>query len=452
MTAMTQGASARPKTPWRAAAASFLGSMVEYYDFFIYGSASALVFGKVFFPEIDPVAGTLSSLATFAVAYVARPIGSFFIGHYGDRIGRKRVLVFTLLLMGFSTFAIGCLPSYATIGAAAPVLLVLMRVLQGLSAAGEQAGASSLTLEHSPEGRRGFFTSWTLNGTQAGLIVSTLAFIPVAAMPNAQLLSWGWRVPFWASAVVVLVAFVVRSKLAEPPAFEELKSEAKVSRFPVFEFIRDYRPAFFRIFFCALISCVSTAISVYGLAYATGQAKLSKTDMLWAIVIANLVALVAQPLFAVLADRIGRKPVFIFGCVGSGAAMFAYFPLVATGTFGGAVLGTVLVTGLTYSAANAIWPAFYAEMFSERVRYSGMAVSTQLGFVFQGFIPSIAVAIALPGAGGWVPVAVLIAVICGVAAISATTARETFRVPLDGLGAGSRSKSALPAVAEEASA
>src|SRR3712207_249157 len=196
--------------PRKAALASFVGSMLEYYDFFIYGSAAGLVFPTVFFSDLDPATATLSSLATFGVAYVARPVGAVIIGHFGDKVGRKKMLVLTLLMMGVSTFLIGALPSYAAIGVAAPVLLVLLRVLQGLSAAGEQSGANSLTMEHAPEGRRGFFTSFTLSGTQAGLILATLVFIPVAALPEEQLYSWGWRIPFFLSAVVVAVGYWVR--------------------------------------------------------------------------------------------------------------------------------------------------------------------------------------------------------------------------------------------------
>ena len=208
----------RTRTPVRAAFAGFLGSAVEYYDFFIFGSAAALIFPHIFFPDADTTARVMS-FATFGFAYVARPVGAVVLGHFGDRIGRRKVLVFTLALMGFSTFAIGCLPTFETVGWLAPVLLVLCRLLQGLSAAGEQAGASSMTLEHAPDGRRAFFTSWTLTGTQGGQVLAAMAFIPVMALPEDVLYSVGWRIPFWLSAVVVVVAFVVRRSLPESPEF-----------------------------------------------------------------------------------------------------------------------------------------------------------------------------------------------------------------------------------------
>ncbi len=203
---------AAERTPRKAALASFMGSAVEYYDFFVFGSAAALIFPKVFFPSGDDAALVLS-LATFGVAYVARPVGALILGHFGDRLGRQKVLMFTLVLMGLSTFLIGCLPTFDTIGWFAPGLLVLCRLLQGLSAAGEQAGASSLTLEHSPDHQRSFFTSWTLTGTQGGLILANLVMIPFVALPEDAQLGWGWRVPFWLSAVVVLVAYFIRRTL-----------------------------------------------------------------------------------------------------------------------------------------------------------------------------------------------------------------------------------------------
>src|SRR3954452_8702967 len=224
------GGSTTDRVPRKAALASFVGSMLEYYDFFIYGSADGLVFPTVFFADEDPATATLLSLATFGVAYVARPVGAVIIGHFGDRVGRKKMLVLTLLMMGASTFLIGALPSYAAIGVAAPVLLVLLRILQGLSAAGEQSGANSLTLEHAPDNRRGFFTSFTLEGTQGGLILANVVFLLVALLPEDQLLSWGWRIPFLLSAVVVGIGYWVRRSLPETPEFEKVEQAHGVAK------------------------------------------------------------------------------------------------------------------------------------------------------------------------------------------------------------------------------
>src|SRR4051794_20722691 len=256
-----------PRTPKKAALASWIGSVLEYYDFFIYGTAAALVFGKVFFPESEPGTATLLSFATFGVGYVARPIGAFFMGHLGDRYGRKRVLILTLTLMGTATFLVGCLPSYNSIGIWAPILLVALRLLQGFSASGEQSGANSLSLEHAPDHRRGFFSSFTLSGTQAGLIIATAIWLPIGAMPEDQLLSWGWRVPFWLSAVVVAAGLVIRRRLEETPVFQEVQAEAP-ERTPLTELLRDHRPALLRVTLAALASTVSTIFAVYALSFA----------------------------------------------------------------------------------------------------------------------------------------------------------------------------------------
>src|SRR3954469_12641790 len=259
-TTTAPGGPTTERMPKKAALASFVGSALEYYDFFIYGAAAGLVFPEVFFPESDPSTATLLSLATFGVAYVARPIGAVVIGHFGDKVGRKKMLILTLLMMGLSTFLIGALPSYDAIGVAAPIMLVLLRILQGLSAAGEQSGANSMTLEHAPEGRRGFFTSFTLEGTQAGLILANVVFIPVALLPEEQLLTWGWRIPFFLSAVVVAVGYWVRRSLPETPEFEKVEQAHAVAKLPVAVLLRDHWASVIRVIICALVSVVSTIV------------------------------------------------------------------------------------------------------------------------------------------------------------------------------------------------
>ncbi|HXT03661.1 MAG TPA: MFS transporter, partial [Casimicrobiaceae bacterium] len=253
------------KTPKKAALASWIGSALEYYDFFIYGTGAALVFNKVFFASSDPATGTLLALATFGVGYVARPIGAFFMGHIGDRFGRKKVLVFTLILMGASTFLVGCLPTYNQVGVWAPILLVFLRLCQGFSASGEQAGANSMTLEHAPADRRAFFTSFTLSGTQAGLIIATAVFLPISMLPEDQLLAWGWRVPFWLSVVVVGIGYWIRRTLEETPAFKEEQLLHDVPKMPLAVLFRDYLPDIVRVILCALVSAVSTIFGVYAL-------------------------------------------------------------------------------------------------------------------------------------------------------------------------------------------
>jgi MFS family permease len=421
------------KLPKRAALVSFVGSMLEYYDFFIYGTAAALIFPKVFFANVDPSTGTLLALLSFGIGYIARPVGAVILGHFGDRIGRKTVLLFTLVVMGASTLAIGLLPDAKTIGNAAPIILTLLRLLQGLSAAGEQSGANSLTLEHSANSNRAFFTSWTLSGTQAGAILATLVFIPVSSMPEDQLLSWGWRIPFLLSALVLLVAYLVRRTMPETPVFEDIKDKAQVARFPVVALLRDYGPDVLRVIVCALIATVSTMTAVFALGYATSKFGVARPTMLWAGVLGNVVALFVQPLWALLADRIGRKPVFIGGVLGCAVLLFPYFMLVTSGSTT-AIFAASALLYLIYSAPNAIWPSFYAEMFEARVRYSGTAIGTQLGFLAAGFTPLVSASLVGEGPNGWIPVAIFVAGCCVASAAAASTARETHKVDIADLG------------------
>ncbi|NMO03007.1 MHS family MFS transporter [Gordonia sp. TBRC 11910] len=425
------GDSAKAK---QAAKAAFFGSMLEYYDFYIFASAAALVFPTVFFAgSKNPL---MLSLATFGISYVARPIGAFVLGHFGDRAGRKRVMMFCLVLMGVVTFAVGCLPSREAMGWVGPALLILLRVGQGISAAGEQSGAGSLTLEHSPMARRGFFCSWTLTGTQAGFIVASLAFIPVAAMPDHLLYTWGWRIPFWCSFLVLVVAYVVRRKLEEPEIFiaNTADDAEKAEPMPFVTLFRYHWRDVLRVIVCAFIAVVSTVFAVFGLAFATSpEVGISRTTMLWVAIAANAVALVSQPLYGALSDRIGRKPVFIGGALTAAVGVFAYFGAIGTGNVGAIFAAAIVLMAGFYGATNAVWPVFYAEMFSSKVRYSGMAIGTQIGFALAGFAPTIATALRGDDVKNWLPVAIFTACCTLLAAASAATAPERFKTTLDEL-------------------
>lgn len=422
------------RSPRKAAFASWIGSAVEYYDFFIYGTAAALVFGKIFFPSFDPVTATVAAFATFGVGYVTRPIGAVLLGHIGDKYGRKKVLTFTLLLMGISTFMVGLLPTYGQVGIAAPISLVVLRMLQGLSAAGEQAGANSMTLEHAPAHRRAFFTSFTLSGTQAGLILATLVYLPISALPEDQLLAWGWRIPFFLSAIVVAVGMWVRRTLPETPAFNEEEKSHTQAKLPVAVLLRDYKANLVRVIFAALISVVSTIFSVFTLSYAVNTVHIPRATMLTVLVLANVIALGAIPAFAMLSDRIGRKPVFVFGALGSAFLIWPYMWALSHANIPLIFVLGLLLSGVVYSAANGIWPSLYGEMFNTRVRLSGMAIGTQIGFALGGFAPTISAAILRPGIDGWVPVAVFVTITSVISAVSVLTAKETFRTPMNELG------------------
>jgi len=449
---MTESATPVPapaavRTPKRAAVAAWIGSALEYYDFFIYGTAAALVFPTVFFPAGNPHAATIASLATFGVGYVARPVGSFVMGHVGDKLGRKRVLLSTVLLMGLSTFLVGCLPTYAQIGLAAPALLVALRLLQGLSAAGEQAGANSMSFEHAPERRRGFFTSWTLSGTQGGQVLAPAVFLPLAAvLSDHQLQTWGWRIPFWLSAVVVAVGYYIRRSLDETPAFQAEAQHDDVPRAPLAELFRDHWSLVLRVVFAAFIASVNTIFGVFALSFATSSdygIGISSTTMLWIAIIANIAAIGVIPLWASLSDRVGRKPVFVAGLAGSAVMVTVFLWSIAQANVPLVVVSGILLAGFVYSMPNAVWPSTYAEYFPTEVRLSGMAIGTQFGFALAGFSPTIAAALTNGDPSRWFAVAGFAVLACLVSGIAVGTGpRHTHELPIEELGRPGRDRRA----------
>jgi MFS family permease len=431
------------RTPRRAAVAAWFGSALEYYDFAIYGTAAALVFPKIFFPEGNDSAATVAAFATFGVAYVARPIGSFLMGHIGDRLGRKTIMVGTLLMMGISTFLVGCLPTYGQVGMLAPTLLVILRLVQGLSAAGEQAGANSMSFEHAPDDRRGFFTSFTLSGTQGGQVLAPAVFLPLAAaLPEDQLLAWGWRVPFLLSAIVVFVGLYIRLKLEETPEFRAEAQQDEVAGAPLGVLFRDHWVNVLRVFFAAFIAMVNTMFAVFALNFATSDdfnIGFSNTFMLWLAIVANIVAICTIPFWATLSDRVGRKQVFVTGVLGSAVLVVAFLGAIHAGNHVLTFALGVLLAGVVYSMPNAVWPATYAEYFPTRVRLSGMAIGTQFGFALAGFTPTIAGALMDGDADNWIKVALFAAGACVISAVAVITGpADTHRVPTRQIGAVSR--------------
>jgi MFS family permease len=423
--------------------------MLEYYDFYIYASASALVFGEIIFTSSESTVGLLASLASFGVAYIARPIGGVVLGHLGDRLGRKKVMVFTVVSMGTSTFLVGCLPSYHTIGLAAPALLMLLRLLQGFSAGGEQSGGNTIILEHAPVGRRAYYSSWTMTGTTVGQVLASLAFVPVAAMPTPELLSWGWRIPFWFSAFVVAIAYFVRRRLQEPEAAWQTRARHEVARLPLVDLLRTHPLAVVRVMACAMSASVGTIFSVFGLAYATKTAGIDKETMLWVSIAANGVSAIIMPFLAMLADRWGRKPVFLVGIIGCAACVPLYFAAIASGDLPLIFITAIVLLALFYGSVIGVSTSFYGEMFATRVRYSGTAAGTQLGYLVAGFAPTIGYAIIGTGTDAWIPVAIMAAVICAIGTLSAATSRETSRLPISALGAASTFAAQVPATKEE---
>ncbi len=365
----------------RVCASGWFGSALEFYDFFVYTQAAALVFPRIFFPQSDPAMALVTSLATFGVAYVVRPIGAIVMGHFGDRHGRKRVLVLSMLLMGCSTMLVGLLPTYREIGMWAAVLLVLLRCVQGFAVAAEITGSASLILEHSDPRRRGFFASFTLHGTQAGQLFAAAIFLPLTAfLSTTDLLSWGWRIPFLTSAVVIVAGLIIRTRVPETPVFESLRHHR--ARLPLVVAIRRHPGALGRVFLIALTNIIPTTIAVFGAAFATApgyRIGMPPAVYLWIPIAANIVALVTIPIAGALSDRIGRRPLVAIGSVVPGFMTFGYLYFVATNNPVGAVVAAVLIWGVVYQCFNAVFPSFFAEQFPPRIRVSGMAVSQNLG-------------------------------------------------------------------------
>ena len=318
--------------------------------------------------------------------------------------------------------------------------------MQGFSASGEQSGGNSLTLEHAPDERRAFFSSFTLTGTQAGLVIATAVWLPIGAMPQHDLLTWGWRIPFWLSAIVVLVGVLIRRRLDETPAFAEIAREGGIDRVPLGELLRDHRADVVRVTLVALGSTVSTIFAVYALSFAVDGNGLDKTTMLWVAIVTNVVALAAIPAWAALADRIGRKPVLIAGALSSGALMFAYLAAIDSHSYVLIFVAAIAMSGVAYSAYNGVQPALYGEMFPTKVRLSGMAIGTQIGYAIGGFAPTAAAAI---DGSGWVPVGLYVLAFSAIAAVATATARETHRVPLHQLDERRAQRSTRPPVAAE---
>jgi MFS transporter, MHS family, shikimate and dehydroshikimate transport protein len=406
--------------------ASCLGTIIEWYDFLIYATAAALVFNKAFFPTFDPLAGTLAALGSYAVGFLARPLGGALFGHFGDRLGRKSMLVLTLFIMGVSTFCIGLLPTYGSIGVLAPILLILLRVIQGIGLGGEWGGASLMVLEHAPSDRRGFYTSFVQIGFPIGLVLATLVFALVTKLPEADFAAYGWRIPFLLSIVLLAIGTFVRSRVPETPVFEQLKMRDGLSKNPVIEAVGKNTGTFL-IAVGLKLSEVSWVylLTVFVVVYATTKLGLPKPLMLDAVLYAALLELVSLPLFGWLSDRIGRRPLYILGALFTIAFAFPLFWMLESKST--ALIFAAIMIAMNFGHGMMFGPesCYFPELFGPNVRYSGASFGFQVSAAIGGgFAPIMATAM-VGYFGGTTGVSIMMIVLALFTLAAALAAHET---------------------------
>ncbi|MCL7369298.1 MFS transporter [Streptomyces sp. ESR1.13] len=416
---------AGPQSIRKIAIASLTGTALEWYDFFLYGTASALVLGTLFFPEASSLAGTLASFGTFAVGFAARPLGGIVFGHFGDRLGRKPMLVITLLVMGFTTFLIGALPTYAQIGVWAPILLTLLRVLQGIAVGGEWGGSVLMITEHAPAGRRGFYSAWSQVGINLGFVTSAGVFAAVQAMSDEAFLSWGWRIPFLLGAVPALVGLVIRLKIEETPEFQSVQHEGEKQRLPLLHALKTHPRS---ILITAGARMAENGASYIFLVFSLAYGKhigVGNGLLLTGIIVANVVEGASMVGFGALSDRIGRRPVYMAGAVTLVLFAFPFFWLLDTGTPVLVWLALVVAIGIGHGAMIGTQPSFFTELFGKSSRYSAISLGHELASVFAGGLsPLIATALLAATDSSW-PISLYIVVLGCITLVSVYFARET---------------------------
>jgi len=423
----------RQRTPLtRVIMASLIGTTIEWYDFFLYGAAAALVFNKLFFPSFDPLVGTILAFATYAVGFVARPLGGIVFGHYGDRIGRKKLLMWSLVLMGLATVLIGLMPAYDSIGIWAPIGLIVLRVFQGFAVGGEWGGAVLLAAEYGDARRRGFWASWPQAGVPLGSLLSAGILALMASMQSeADFVAWGWRIPFLLSGLLVIVGWYIRNRVAETPMFEQALNEAEVPpKLPAMDVFRE-RPR--AVLLGAGLRVGENIgyyiLTVFSLTFLVDVAAESRSLALDALLIGAAVQFVAIPLLASLSDRIGRRSVYAFGAFGLGIFSFLFFPMLASGN--DALIILAIVIGLVLHASMyAPQAAFITELFPTRIRYSGVSIAYQLTAIFAGSLAPIIALWLYKDLHSSVPVSIYVAIACAISGVSALLARETKGVGL----------------------
>ena len=427
-------ANLKPSSAKQVGFASFIGTTIEWYDFFLYGTAAALIFGPVFFPNSSPAVGVIAAFATYAVGFLARPLGGIIGGHLGDSVGRKRVLVASLTTMGAATMAIGLLPSHQQVGILAPILLLVLRLFQGLAVGAEWGGAAVMSVEFAPTKRRGLYGSFTQMGVSSDMLLATGAFtVTRALMSNEAFTTWGWRIPFLASGLLVVLGLIIRLKLSEPTTFAKLREGNQTHKLPVVEVMRSERRAVILTTGMRISqNAVYYIFTVFALVYVKDELGAGSNAGLVAVMVASAIGLVSVPLWAHLSDKIGRRPVFLFGAVFSGLFILPFFWLIDTGQPVVVVIAIIIGMALFHDAMYAPQAAFFSEMFTTRVRFSGASLGYQIGSVLGGgFSPLIATALlALGGGDPWL-VVVYFVCLSIITAVCAYLAPETYRIDMD---------------------
>ena len=421
---MTSTAPTPARTPIRrAVVASMVGNALEWYDFFLYGTAAALVFNHLFFPTVDPLAGTIAAFGTYALGFAARPIGGLIFGHFGDRIGRKAMLVVTLSLMGAATFLIGVLPTYGQVGIAAPVLLTVLRVVQGIAVGGEWGGGVLLISENADGPRRGMLSALSQTGVGVGFVLSALVFaVMTGVTTEEQFLAWGWRVPFLVGVVLMAAGLVIRLKVLETEAFRRTREKHRV---PVLEAVRRHPRAVLVSFGARIAENGGSYIFLtFVLAYAS-QVGIPGGVALTAVVVGMALEALAMPAWGALSDRIGRRPVYMGGAIAMAFWAWPFFWLLDTRETPLVILAVVVANAVCHGAMIGTQPAFFTELFGSGVRYSGVALGHELASVLAGGLSPLIATALLAWAGGWWPVAVFLAVMGAITTVAVLASEET---------------------------
>jgi metabolite-proton symporter len=431
VTDMTNAAPPQPKKSFtKVVIASLIGTTIEWYDFFLYGSAAALVFNKLFFPTANPLNGTLLAFTTYAIGFLARPLGGLVFGHFGDKVGRKKLLVLSLVLMGGATFAMGLLPTYAAIGVGAPLLLTLLRLVQGFALGGEWGGAVLIVSEHGSAERRGFWASWPQAGVPMGNLLATAVLAVLAAVQTDEaFLSWGWRVPFLLSGVLVLIGLWIRLSVSESPVFLEAQAKVEAGKLkekpPIVAVVRDHWREVLIAMGARMAENVSYyVITAFILVYITSELGMPRSAGLNAVLIASFVHLVTIPLWGALSDRIGRRTTYLIGTVGIGVWMFVFFALLDTKSFFPMTLA-VTVGLFLHGAMYGPQAAFFSELFGTKVRYSGASIGYQLASIAAGAVAPLIATALLAAYDSSFPIVLYVVGMCVLTVIAVVVAKET---------------------------